>query len=506
MTTGPDSSTWQDPNPDAGKRDTSRTILGATAAALSMVVVSALAVTVLVTGGSSASTNDIALQSAESIGPGPFTPSVALASRPLSDLSSDEMLAQLAGSLTTNSNGGSTVVGTTPGLYGGTNDDASCDAAALANYLSEDRAKSEAWASAFGIPTEAIPFYLDTLTPVSLTTDLRVTNYSFSDGRATPFQSVLQAGTAVMVDAAGVPRIRCNCGNPLGPPASEPLSGYQPTGDRWPSYREQNVVSVDYATQPAAGEPIPVTPNNSTVDQFTLVDLDTLKPLLRSVGRTIDTSTLQRPATPLPDPRSMNLPLVPASSSTSDGPTESTTVSTSPAPGFEKPTPSATITSRPSAPPRPAPSLREPSATTPAPLENAAAIEPSQVPAVVSAPPSPSSPAVPSSTAAPTTPPTTTAATPVPKTTFTGEASTTISEFVLAGAVRCSVVGTEGEAAEQKSIVECSNKTKHLITTSDLTAQKVLEATKDGLWTIRLDTNTESMPVVSATYREEDQN
>jgi hypothetical protein len=498
---------WQDPNPDAGKRDTSRTILGATAAALSMVVVSALAVTLLVTGGSSASTNDIALQSAESIGPGPFTPSVALASRPLSDLSSEELLAQLAGSLTTNLNGGSTVVGTTPGLYGGTNNDATCDAAALANYLSEDRAKSEAWASAFGIAIDAIPFYLDTLTPVSLTTDLRVTNYSFSDGRATPFQSVLQAGTSVMIDAAGVPRIRCNCGNPLGPPASEPLSGYQPTGDRWPSYREQNVVAVDYATQPAAGEPVPATPNNSTVDQFTLVDLDTLKPLLRSVGKTIDTSTLQRPATPLPDPRSMNLPLVPASSSIVDRPTQSTTEGTPVAPSSEKLTPSATVTSRPPAVAPPVPGSPTPSVTTPAPLESATAVEPSQVPEVAPAPPALASPPVSNSNTAATTASTTTAATPVPKTTFIGEASTTISEFVLADEVRCTVTGTEGEAAEQKSIVECSNKTKHLITTSDLTAQKVLEATKDGLWTIRLDTTTtESLPVVSATYREEDQN
>ncbi|WP_196249183.1 DUF6777 domain-containing protein [Rhodococcoides fascians] len=500
MTTGPEPSTWQDPNPDAGKRDNSRTVLGATAAALSMVVVSALAVTLLVTGGSTASTNDIALQSAESIGPGPFTPSVTLASRPLSDLSSEELLAQLAGSLTTNSNGGSTVVGTTPGLYGGTNNDATCDAAALANYLSEDRAKSEAWASAFGITTDAIPFYLDTLTPVSLTTDLRVTNYSFSDGRATPFQSVLQAGTAVMIDTAGVPRIRCNCGNPLGPPASEPLSGYQPTGERWPSYREQNVVAVEYATRPAAGEPVPSTPNNATVDQFTLLDLDTLKPLLRSVGQTIDTSLLQRPETPLPDPQSMNLPLVPVSSSIVDRSTQATTDWSRPEPGSEKPTPSAAVTSRSSLPVQPIPASSTPSITKPVQIESTGATTTSGVPDV--APVSSPAPVAVAPPTASTTAPTTTAARPAERTTFTGESSTTISEFVLADSVRCTVVGTEAEAAQQKSIVKCSDKTEHVVSTSDLTAEKVSEDTKDGVWLIRFESSLVAVPVVSAAYRE----
>jgi hypothetical protein len=42
-----------------------------------------------------------------------------------------------------------------------------------------------------------------------------VTNHSFVDGRAVAFQSILQAGTAVLVDQDGVPVARCRCGNPL---------------------------------------------------------------------------------------------------------------------------------------------------------------------------------------------------------------------------------------------------------------------------------------------------
>ena len=42
-----------------------------------------------------------------------------------------------------------------------------------------------------------------------------MTNHSFVDGRAVAFQSILQAGTAVLVDKDGVPVARCRCGNPL---------------------------------------------------------------------------------------------------------------------------------------------------------------------------------------------------------------------------------------------------------------------------------------------------
>ena len=60
--------------------------------------------------------------------------------------------------------------------------------------------------------------YVDSLTPVVLTDDTLVTNHGYRDGHATTLPAVLQAGTAVMVDTLGVPRVKCNCGNPLTPP------------------------------------------------------------------------------------------------------------------------------------------------------------------------------------------------------------------------------------------------------------------------------------------------
>jgi hypothetical protein len=65
-------------------------------------------------------------------------------------------------------------------------------------------------------PTEkAVAAYIRHLRPVTLTRDTRVTNHTFVDGRAVAFQSILQAGTAVLVDKDGVPVARCRCGNPL---------------------------------------------------------------------------------------------------------------------------------------------------------------------------------------------------------------------------------------------------------------------------------------------------
>ncbi|MCP9271456.1 hypothetical protein NM203_04565 [Mycolicibacterium sp. CAU 1645] len=99
-----------------------------------------------------------------------------------------------------------TANGDLPGLYGGTRDMTTCDPELLIRFLAENPDKGRAWAGVHGITPEQIPDYVRALTPVLLRTDTRVTNHGFKDGRATVLQSVLQEGTAVMVDAEGVPR------------------------------------------------------------------------------------------------------------------------------------------------------------------------------------------------------------------------------------------------------------------------------------------------------------
>jgi len=122
------------------------------------------------------------------------------------------------------------VVGTTPGLYGGSGDQKVCDPEGIAAFLGQHPDKAAAWVGALnsdptlkwsgGRPLEVadVPQYLSELRAVVLRYDTRVTNHGFLNGKAIPHQSVLQAGTAVLVDSMGVPRARCACGNPLLPP------------------------------------------------------------------------------------------------------------------------------------------------------------------------------------------------------------------------------------------------------------------------------------------------
>jgi hypothetical protein len=103
------------------------------------------------------------------------------------------------------------------GPFGGTGSDLVCDRELLIRSLAARPDRLAEWARVLGVrPTEkAVAAYIRRLRPVTLTRDTRVTNHTFVDGRAVAFQSILQAGTAVLVDKDGVPVARCRCGNPL---------------------------------------------------------------------------------------------------------------------------------------------------------------------------------------------------------------------------------------------------------------------------------------------------
>ena len=118
------------------------------------------------------------------------------------------------------------VTGDTPGLYGGTRSD-TCNAEGIRTYLAANPDKAAAWATAMDLPSEQVGPFLGSLTPVTLRTDTAVTNHGFRNGIANAFQSVLQAGTGVLVDVQGLPRVRCYCGNPLGEPNQPTSARYE---------------------------------------------------------------------------------------------------------------------------------------------------------------------------------------------------------------------------------------------------------------------------------------
>ncbi|MCX5150907.1 hypothetical protein OHB36_29855 [Streptomyces sp. NBC_00320] len=137
-----------------------------------------------------------------------------------------------------------TVNAATPGLYGGTQRLGSCDVEQQLRSLTEADAKAKAFAQGASIETAKIPEFLRGLTPVVLRADTRVTNHAFRDGRAVGFQSVLQAGTAVLVDDHGMPRVRCGGGNPLlAPRAAKGSPALK--GDRWSGYQPQQVIVIE---------------------------------------------------------------------------------------------------------------------------------------------------------------------------------------------------------------------------------------------------------------------
>ncbi|MFC1405557.1 MULTISPECIES: DUF6777 domain-containing protein [Streptacidiphilus] len=206
--------------------------------ALGAAVAAAVVLPIVLTG--SGTSQAVALQTADSTGPYPFTPDTQ--SKPTAGASATasagQAATQAAGTPTR------TVPGSAVGLYGGTESLSSCDVARLSAYLTTHQDKGRAWASVEGITQDRIAAYLRTLTPVVLRADTRVTNHGFQNGQATAFQSVLQSGTAVLIDSSGLPRARCACGNPLLAPDR---SGSQETftGTAWPTFQVNNIVIIE---------------------------------------------------------------------------------------------------------------------------------------------------------------------------------------------------------------------------------------------------------------------
>ncbi len=224
-----------------------------------MVVIGlAVGITLLLTRSSSES-GELFLESATSTGADPFTDSTATGngtSRTTPTLPTTAPLAPAEGQSVIG-----TVDGSTAGLYGGTLNEASCDREKQISFLQTNPDKAKAFASVLDISANQIPDYIRGLTPVMLRHDTRVTNHGFVDGTATALQSVLQAGTAILVDKYGTPRARCMCGNPLTAPA--PIEGdvrYQ--GQPWPGFALNQTVVIRTDTR-------------IDIDVFVLVDLQT---------------------------------------------------------------------------------------------------------------------------------------------------------------------------------------------------------------------------------------
>jgi hypothetical protein len=219
--------------------------------------VGATVAVIVVQLGDSSSAAAVTLEPALSVGTDPFTDSVVPGPTAVVPDGVRTATTELQPDPTTHTR---VAVGTAPGLYGGSGDAQVCDSQKLVAFFAQHQDKATAWARVFGITPNQIAAYAATLTPVLLTSDTLVTNHGYHNGVATSLQSVLQAGTAVLVDPTGTPRVKCNCGNPLAPPNPTALSGADLRGSPWRGYTRSNVTIV---------RPGPRTTN------FTLVNIHT---------------------------------------------------------------------------------------------------------------------------------------------------------------------------------------------------------------------------------------
>jgi len=257
------------------------------AAGVALVAAVGVGAAVLASATSGPAQPELILEAVTSAGPGPFAPDFGNAQSPLPGTS-------LASSTPAGIGAGSTVQGATEGLYRSAQDTAACDRDGLAAYYTDRPVLRAAWVGALrtdsslrwsrgssGVDPADLWTYFAELTPVLLRADVRVTDHSYIDNTVQPFQAILQAGTAVLVDVFGVPRVRCTSGSPLiGPDASGPVPVQ--VGQRWPGFEQASVLTVSGTRQ--------------AVKQFGLVDLTGSKSFRRPAGTTGPSDFDQVPA------------------------------------------------------------------------------------------------------------------------------------------------------------------------------------------------------------------
>ncbi|WP_187370017.1 DUF6777 domain-containing protein [Streptomyces boluensis] len=290
------------------------------------------------TPAASDSEQELFLQPVADAGPDPFTESTAKEPESEPPATRTEQPSPSPTTPSPSEEGIRSISGDTPGLYGGTQNVASCDVDAQIRFLTGNRSKAKAFADTVGIAEDGVPSYLRGLTAVQLRGDTRVTNHGFRDGHATAYQSVLQAGTAVLVDNRGMPRVRCSCGNPLTPPAALKANP-SPQGKPWRGYRPTKVVVVT---------PAPTVITNITIININVnITNNTNVWIERPVGHHKGKDKVVPPPKPTPSHTSPSptspSPTSPSPTSpspTSPSPTSPSPTSSSPTPTSSSPTPS----------------------------------------------------------------------------------------------------------------------------------------------------------------------
>lgn len=320
--------------------------------AVLVVMLAIVAVFAIASRTDAAAASEVFLQSSTEVGPDPFTPPVATTPARPGTTSTTRFATPPA-----SPGSQRTYNGNQPGLYGGTRDIGSCDPEKMLDFLDANPDKKAAWAGVQGIPTSEVRTYVSTLTSVVLRTDTYVTNHGFVNGQATTISTVLEAGTAVMVDKYGVPRVKCFCGNPLTP--ARRYTGTVYRGSRWTGFDPATIVIIQSTTV--------------VINEFVIIDTNTGQPIARPAGTNgggdKDGPGIAQPdpATPdtAPDTTSTTIIIDDFPPETAVPPTPPPTVTVPPTTPHSIPSPPMTVhapTPPPTYPPQTAPPSTQPAA------------------------------------------------------------------------------------------------------------------------------------------------
>ena len=173
-----------------------------------------------------------------------------------------------------------TPAGNLDGLYLDSTGSSGCNRAQLDSVLRGDPGLAARWVAPLGIGAPAASEYIAGLTPVRLRADTRLTAHRNPGGQAEPYAATLQAGTAVLVDDRGLPRVRCADGAPLigAQPLADPVYG---TG--WDGFDVAKMIEI----RPAGVKTV----------EFGLVDTEGKQPFRRPAGTTGDRDFAALPET-----------------------------------------------------------------------------------------------------------------------------------------------------------------------------------------------------------------
>jgi hypothetical protein len=144
------------------------------------------------------------------------------------------------------------VDGAEPGLYGRIDLQAPCDLEGLVDLYAASPALTEVVAAVLDVSAIQLSSFLRSYVAVATTRDTFVIDHRLVDGAAVRSPAVLEAGTTVLIDDRGPPRMRCASASPLTQPRADEVAGIgdaDRVGAPWTGFDPDRIVVVEPAPE-----------------------------------------------------------------------------------------------------------------------------------------------------------------------------------------------------------------------------------------------------------------